>query len=181
MKKFFYLMALAVFSLASCSDDDEGTATISGCISENVVGLQGGVTYLAGIEVTLKGDGVKTQTVETDGKGQYSFRNLNRGSYHLSFEHDSYVDVDTTVNLFNLTSYTIDLTMKYDLEGGSGVWTSNDNMLTLALQNNMFTLKKKNVAGTLFEGFYEANESATRLTFTDREDETIRFEADYLG
>lgn len=182
MKRFFYAMALATLALGSCSDDDEDYAVIAGSVSENVANLQGGVTLLSGVEVTLEGSGVRRTTVLTDGRGAYRFDHLKRGQYKLSYASPNYEQRDTTVNLFELQYYIIDMPMKFDLAGGEGEWKTTDGALTLTLKEGLFTLRRGAVRAT---GAYSVDSRGTTLSFSVMNDAGTSFvkvlEADYLG
>ena len=180
MKRFFYLLTLAGLVLGSCGDDDEDYAVIAGNVSETVANLQGGVTYLSGVEVSLTGSNIARTTVVTDALGNYRFEKLKRGQYTLRFNSTNYMAQDTTLNLFELTYYPVNIRMKYDLAGGSGEWKTTDGRLTLTLQNNLFTLTHQGESAAILRGFYAVNGKNTQVSFTNSADEEV-FQADYLG
>ena len=180
MKRFFYALALASLVFGSCSDDDVEYAVIAGNVSENVANLQGGVTLLSGVEVSLAGSNVRPTTVVTDAQGNYRFEKLTRGQYTLKFRSENYVARDTTLNLFDLAYYPVNVRMKYDLAGGSGEWKTTDGLLTLSLKNNLFTLTQLGESAAILHGFYAVNEKNTQVYFTNSAEQEV-FQADYLG
>lgn len=189
MRKFpLALAAIAVcLGFVACDDDEESFAAISGKISENVVSLKGGVTYLGGINVELyKGEAKKTQvgTTKTAADGSYAFSNLTRGQYevHYRANEDAYAPVDTIINIFDLQPYKIDVKLHYNLERGNGEWISNDNVLTMRLWDGMFTIYRRggSQSDPFFRGQYNVNKNATQLAFVDY-DSNKSFDADYIG
>ncbi|MBQ0056720.1 MAG: hypothetical protein KBT20_03590 [Bacteroidales bacterium] len=193
MRKLFLSLATLVSlgAFVACDDDDVSYAAISGRVSENVVSLKGGVTYLGGITVSLyKGENEPKTLVgskRTAADGSYAFTNLTRGQYTVSFASDqqTYMPVDTTLNLFNLTPYVINAKMHYNLLLGNGIWKSNDNALTLSLTSNSFHLydSRKSSNDPYYYGFYSVNDNYTTLFFDYYEDKANvgTFEADYIG
>lgn len=189
MRKFFLLFAVAATccGFTACDDDDDSFAAISGKVSENVVSLKGGITYLGGITVELyKGEHKKTlvATKQTAADGTYVFANLGRGQYDIKFraKEDSYAPVDTTLNLFELIPYTVNAKMHYNLERGNGLWVSNDKTLTMRLWDGMFVMYNHggNSSDYHFKGSYNVNGNDTQLFFTDY-DTSVKFDADYIG
>ena len=189
MRKKSLIIALAAtfMGLVSCSDDDDTYAVISGRVSENVVSLKGGITYLGGINVELyKGEAKKTlvATKQTAADGTYMFSNLGRGAYELKFTApgNSYAPVDTTINLFELETNKIDVKMHYNLELGTGLWVSNDKALCMRLWDGMFVMYNNGGSSSdpYFKGEYKVNPNDTQLYFTDYATKE-EFDADYIG
>jgi hypothetical protein len=163
---------------AACSDDDQ-RASISGKVSENVVGWKGEVTYLKNVKVELTGSGVKQSTV-TNAIGEYSFSGLQTGAYTLTYTFDNYTTADTLLHIYKEVNYSVPMTLRFNFSDAKGLdWSCTPDNLVLTLMDNMFTLKES--SKVIYSGFYESNDDATLLTFHASNPESVDFEADYLG
>ena len=95
MKKIFTIiissLLLLSFAIVSCENEDLGTATIYGVVSDKVTGEP-----VKSADVELLPVGIKTRT-GTD--GHYEFNNLKAGNYQICINLTNYQDVQSQIEL----------------------------------------------------------------------------------